>query len=79
MSAGLALGVLGIVLVIVGAVALYVSKRTGEVHSMWFGSHPENIARIERAYLLAGIASVVVGLFIAVLGAGSVVLDVLLF
>lgn len=79
MSAGLALAVLGFVLVLAGSVALYVSKRTGEVHSLWFGSHPENIARFERAYLLAGVASVVVGLFIAVLGAGSIVLDVLLF
>lgn len=75
MSAGVALGILGLLLVVLGGIALYVSKRTGEVHSLWFGSHPENIARFERAYLVLGIASLIGGAFITMLGVGSMVLD----
>lgn len=79
MSAGLALAILGVLLLVLGGVSLYVSKRTGEVHSLWFGKHPENIARFERLYLFVGIASLAVGFFVAMLGAGSMIKNMLLF
>lgn len=79
MNGGLALAILGVLLLVLGSVSLYVSKRTGEVHSLWFGKHPENIVRFERAYLYVGLASVAVGLLVTMLGAGSVIKSMLLF
>lgn len=79
MSAGIAYGVLGVVSALAGVLSLWISKRTGEVHSLWFGKHPENIERIERAYLWVGWAGVGLGAFIAMLGLGSAVSDALKF
>lgn len=77
MNAGFALGLLGVLLVAIGIAALYVAKRTGEVHSLWFGEHPENIERFEKAYFLTGVAAVATGLFVTMLGAGSMLLGFL--
>lgn len=79
MNVGIAYALIGIAILGVGGLSLWISKRTGEVHSLWFGTHPENIERFERAYRWAGIAGVGLGAFIVMLGLGTVVTDALKF